>query len=327
MGMAERHPTLSYGCIGIGNACSLWIKTIQFADLSFDAHITEQTSCQHITPFLRMLAHNVLTTMFHENNTDRSHDHHRRVVGAASVGKRQGIQRKIPGIHSTLTYVRTIKEGKTMKATRQQKHSNYGTAGIASACLILLNPLTGHASTSDEQLWTASGSGDLQVQTALVNSNAELVAARDRYGRFPLHYAAEAGRIEAVNFLLANGADIMAQDNRGWTALHYAVDNKQAEVMELLIAQGAKVDARNSMQWTPLHLAVLKKDKSLVLALIKHGADVYAQTSRELTPYNLAVDSGHRDIVDHLVAAMSNKSRQAQTLMLAITAPRRVTSR
>lgn len=83
--MAERHRTLSYGCIGIGNACSLWIITIQYADLSFDTHIPEQTSCQHITPCLRMLAHTVLTAMFHENNIHRSHDRHRRVVGARGL--------------------------------------------------------------------------------------------------------------------------------------------------------------------------------------------------------------------------------------------------
>jgi ankyrin repeat protein len=213
-----------------------------------------------------------------------------------------------------------------MKATRQQ-HSNYGTAGIATACLILLSPLTGHASNHEEQLWTASGAGDLKTLAALVKSDARLVVAQDRYGRFPLDYAAEAGQIETIKFLLTNGADIMAQDNRGWTALHHAVDNKQAEAMELLIAHGADVDARNTMQWTPLHLASLKKDKATVLALIKHGADVNAKTSRDLTPYNLAVDSGKRDIVDHLVAAMGDRLQQAQPSMLAITAPIRETSR
>jgi ankyrin repeat protein len=205
-----------------------------------------------------------------------------------------------------------------MKATRQPKHSNCGTAGIATACLILLSPLTGHAINNDEQLWTASGSGDLQALTALVTANAELVAAHDRFGKLPLHYAAEAGQIETVKFLIANGADIMAQDNRGWTALHHAVDNKQAKMMDLLIAHGAKVDAPNSMQWTPLHLAVLRQNKAMVIALIKAGADVYAKTGRDLTPYNLAVDSGKRDLVDHLVAAMVNKGRQPQLPELAL---------
>jgi ankyrin repeat protein len=208
-----------------------------------------------------------------------------------------------------------------------QKNSNYGTAIIASACLILLSPLTGHANSDNEQIWVTSRDGDLKTLTALVKSDAKLVAAQDRYGMLPLQYAAEAGQIETIKFLLANGADIMARDNRGWTALHHAVDNKQAEAMELLIARGATVDARNTMQWTPLHLAVLKMDKTMALALIRSGADVNAKTSRELTPYNLAVDSGKRDIVDHLVAAMGDRLQQALTPMLAITASTQVTSR
>lgn len=213
-----------------------------------------------------------------------------------------------------------------MKTTPRQKNSNYGTAIIASACLILLCPLTGRANSDNEQIWTAAIYGDLKTLAALVKLDAKMVAAQDRYGMLPLHYAAEAGQLDTVKFLLANGADIMARDNRGWTALHHAVDNKQAEVMELLIVHGATVDAQNTMRWTPLHLAVFKKDKTMVLALIKRGADVYSKTSRELTPYNLAVDSGKRDIVDHLVAAMGDRLHQAQTPMLAITAPNRGTS-
>lgn len=198
-----------------------------------------------------------------------------------------------------------------------QKNSNYGATIIASVCLFLLSPLTGHASNNEELLWTVSGSGDLRALTALVKSNAGLVTAHDRYGMLPLHYAAAAGQIAIVKFLLENGADITDQDNRGWTALHHAVENKQVEMMELLVAHGAKVDAPNFMQWTPLHLAVLRMDKAMLIALIKAGADVYAKTSRGLTPYNLAVDNGRRDLVDHLVAAMVNNGQSKRPLMVA----------
>jgi len=205
-----------------------------------------------------------------------------------------------------------------MKQTTLLKNSNHGTAVIASACLILLGPLTGHASNNDEQLWTVSSSGDLQALTVLVKQNAELVSAHDRYGKLPLHYAAEAGQIVIVKFLLANGANIMERDNRGWTALHHAANSNHAEMMKLLVANGAEVDALNTMNWTPLHLAALKKDKTMVIALINAGADVYAKTSRGLTPYNLAVDSGKCDIADHLVASMVNRGQQAQPSILAI---------
>lgn len=203
-----------------------------------------------------------------------------------------------------------------MKTSTLLKNWTCETAIITSACLILVSPLVGHTS-NDEQLWTVSGSGDLPALKAMVKQNAALVSAHDRYGMLPLHYAAEAGQVAIMKFLLENGADITDQDNRGWTALHHAVDNKQIEIMELLIAHGAKVDAPNSMQWTPLHLAVLRQNKVMVISLIKAGANVYAKTSRALTPYNMAVDSGNRDLVDHLVAAMVNKDESKRPIMYA----------
>jgi len=213
-----------------------------------------------------------------------------------------------------------------MKNPTLLKNSNHGIAILASACLSLLTPLTGRAS-DDERPWTLSGSGDLRALTALVKSNAALVSAQDRYGKYLLHHAAAAGQVEIVKFLLADGADIMGRDNRGWTPLHHAVNNHYAGMTELLIAHGAKVNEPNLMSWTPLHLAVLNGDKVMVNALIDAGADVNAKTSRDLTPYNLAVDNGKRDIVDRLVVAMGDRLQQAQTPMLAISAPTRETSR
>jgi len=40
-----------------------------------------------------------------------------------------------------------------------------------------------------------------------------------------IHYAIDAENYAAVNWLVANGADINAADAMGWTALHYAVDS------------------------------------------------------------------------------------------------------
>lgn len=53
----------------------------------------------------------------------------------------------------------------------------------------------------------------------------------------PLHWAVVEGRKEAVQLLIAKGADVNAQDERGRTPLHYAGN---VEVAQLLIDNGAE---------------------------------------------------------------------------------------
>ncbi len=205
----------------------------------------------------------------------------------------------------------------TVKTLTPPENQGRGTALIASACLILLSLMTGLAGT-DEQLWTAAKTGDLPTLTSLVKSNGGLVSTRDGYGKLPLHYAAEAGNVEIVKFLLAHKADITGQDNRGWTALHHAVNNDHTATVELLIAHGAKMNAPNAMNWTPLHLAVFRKNEAIVIALMKAKADVFAKTSSALTPYTLAAESGRKDIAERLFSAMGTKSLEAQPAILAV---------
>jgi 26S proteasome non-ATPase regulatory subunit 10 len=40
--------------------------------------------------------------------------------------------------------------------------------------------------------------------------------------RTPLHWAASAGHLDIVTYLLENGAEVDKTDDGGWTALHIA---------------------------------------------------------------------------------------------------------
>jgi len=84
----------------------------------------------------------------------------------------------------------------------------------------------------------------------------------------PLLLAAREGRVNAVRYLLDQGADVNARDNAGNTALGEATYYAQVAVIKELIARGANVNALTN-GGTSLDIALSRND-STVIDLLKH---------------------------------------------------------
>jgi ankyrin repeat protein len=84
----------------------------------------------------------------------------------------------------------------------------------------------------------------------------------------PLMLAAREGRVNAVRYLLDQGADVNARDNTGNTALAEATYYAQIPVMKELITRGANINALTN-GGTPLDIALNRND-STVIDLLKH---------------------------------------------------------
>jgi len=84
----------------------------------------------------------------------------------------------------------------------------------------------------------------------------------------PLLLAAGEGRVNAVRYLLDQGADVNARDNAGNTALGEATYYAQVAVIKELIARGANVNALTN-GGTSLDIALSRND-STVIDLLKH---------------------------------------------------------
>jgi ankyrin repeat protein len=84
----------------------------------------------------------------------------------------------------------------------------------------------------------------------------------------PLVLAAREGRVNAVRYLLDQGADVNARDNSGHNALAEATYFAQIPVIKELLARGANINALTNGA-TPLDIAVSKND-SAVIDLIKY---------------------------------------------------------
>ena len=124
---------------------------------------------------------------------------------------------------------------------------------------------------------------------------------RGRFGRTPLHDAAEEGPPALVSFLIAQGAEVDVDSNWG-TPLHVAAHAGHQEIVEILVAAGADVNAEHDGH-TPLFWPVCRGQKDIVQLLLANGAEV-----------NVADKSG-RTLVEH-----ANSQRQAETLKILIMA-------
>ena len=102
----------------------------------------------------------------------------------------------------------------------------------------------------------------------------------------PIHDTAANGDLAGVQAELDKGVDVNAKDGFGRTPLYLAAENGRKQVAELLIAEGADVNAKNG--FTPLHRAAYKGHKEIAELLIAKGADVNAKTNNGTTPLDRA---------------------------------------
>ncbi len=179
-----------------------------------------------------------------------------------------------------------------------------------------------------EEIHDAVRAGKIEKVKALIAANPDLVDARDREGKTPLHWAWKEdiatlllehgadvnaknaqgntplwtpvmyGRKNIAIILLTNGADVNARDNSGETPLHkvsiHSLPNSR-DIAALLLKHGADVNAKSNNGWTPLHSA---NTKDVAEILLSHGADVHARDNRGRTPLHWA----YKEVAELLLA-------------------------
>lgn len=113
------------------------------------------------------------------------------------------------------------------------------------------------------------------------------VSVRDEHGNTILHHAALRGDAEAVELLLARGADPGATNNAQATPLHYGIRSER--IVRALLARGAPVDPVSDAGVTPLLGAVACGDSfGVARQLIAGGANVNQRRKHARGPYAAA---------------------------------------
>ncbi|XP_066146505.1 poly [ADP-ribose] polymerase tankyrase isoform X2 [Euwallacea fornicatus] len=153
----------------------------------------------------------------------------------------------------------------------------------------------------ESQLLESAKAGDLDQVQRYLGSYPHIVNCRDLDGRHstPLHFASGYNRVQVVEFLLQQGADVHAKDKGGLVPLHNACSYGHYEVTELLVKHGASVNVADLWKFTPLHEAAAKGKYEIVKLLLKHGADPSKKNRDGATALDL-VREGDQDVADLL---------------------------
>ncbi|MCB1213318.1 MAG: ankyrin repeat domain-containing protein [Chlamydiia bacterium] len=141
------------------------------------------------------------------------------------------------------------------------------------------------------------------IVKALISRGVRIDQTSSMEGRTALHYAAQNGNLWALEYLIANGAEIDVKDFHGVTPLYLALDSDQRRLnsVALLLDRGAAIDQIFPGGETALHFAAAKGDTELGELLLERGAALEARNSRRQTPLYVAARSGQQPFVMMLV--------------------------
>ncbi len=126
---------------------------------------------------------------------------------------------------------------------------------------------------------------------------------------FDVFEAAAYGNKEKLSDLLRGDPSLArAYSPDGFTALHLATYFGYDDAVEVLLAHGADARAvsRNPMQLTALHSAATAHRHVIAATLLKHGADPDAIQAGGFTPLHSAAHQGDTMFVDILLARGAN---------------------
>ena len=122
-------------------------------------------------------------------------------------------------------------------------------------------------------LLTAIYHGDVQAVDRLIAAGANVRAA-NREGMTPLAMACLDGYLQIIDRLLKAGADPKQRGPNGETLLMFAARNGRVDVIARLLAAGAEVNAREQLRGTTaLMWAAEQRHPEAVKALLAAGAD------------------------------------------------------
>lgn len=124
---------------------------------------------------------------------------------------------------------------------------------------------------------------------------------REYDGLFPLHVAAIAGSLDAINYLLDAGVSVDVVLPSEKTALHFAIEYHQNNVVTGLLQRGASskkfsYEAKEGLN--PLMYAVKAQNIDAAHMLLSYGASILDKNRKGENAFALAAELGNRELCE-----------------------------
>ncbi len=142
--------------------------------------------------------------------------------------------------------------------------------------------------------------GDLDALKRKLEGDLTLLESKNELGKTPLHYAVTFAQKEAMEYLIAQGADASAPDGTGLTPLHVAAIVDVRGAARLLLDAGAALEATDSFGDTPLHSAAMHGSMHVLDFLLDREADPSRTNNEGLRPLDLARRYEQAEAVERL---------------------------
>ena len=147
----------------------------------------------------------------------------------------------------------------------------------------------------------------LDAVNLLIAHGANVNTVSDVKGT-PLSEAASLGYEEMVNLLLANGASLSLPNQESPTIIE-AVRSGNVNVVDLLIKHGATLDVRDDLRYSVAHAAAEDDERASVLGyLLANGAEPNARGLFEWTPLHVAALHGCHKNVEVLLGSGADRT-------------------
>jgi ankyrin repeat protein len=133
---------------------------------------------------------------------------------------------------------------------------------------------------------------DMELISLFLDNGAEPSIASPFYdGRYPLHSACRADRVDIIESLLLRKADVDCKDAMGRTPMHLSAERGYWETFDLLARSGAAFVTKDMKGSSLLHAAATGGNSKIISAALKKGVKALTTDRKGALPSSCVGDS------------------------------------